>query len=327
VVAALLLGLATLVPAAASAATPSATTGDATNVTSTSAVVHGTASPGSTPSWNYYFQYGRTAGYGQTTLPAPLSSPQNVSATLHDLDPGITYHYRLVVFSNYEPGGSTVTGHDRTFTTPLSPGSVATTGQATGLHAHSATLNGVVNTSTPSAVWYFQYGRSAAYGHSTTRHTTGASGLTLVQATVKGLSPRTTYHFRLVVEVPGSPPAYGQDASFTTPKPSAHARLRSHRLAVSHGVASIPWGCSGPRGSKCKARVSLKTHLSSGAVSCASGKLNMSARHRKTMHLRLRSACEGALRRSHSHHFAATLQAIFTTDQKPIKTGVSLNGT
>jgi hypothetical protein len=67
----------------------------------------------------YHFQYGTTAGYGQSTPETALFASDNgehrAAAILQDLQPGTVYHYRLVV-SNSQSGGA-VPGSDRTFTT------------------------------------------------------------------------------------------------------------------------------------------------------------------------------------------------------------------
>ena len=62
------------------------------------------------------FQYGPTAGYGQSTAGVPIGSslfPSDVGADLAGLAPGATYHFRLVATN----GIGTTFGPDLTFTT------------------------------------------------------------------------------------------------------------------------------------------------------------------------------------------------------------------
>ena len=66
--------------------------------------------------------YGPSAAYGASVPTGNLAlsaSPQDVSAALGNLQPGTTYHYRLVVAN----GSGTATGADQTFSTPSAPSS------------------------------------------------------------------------------------------------------------------------------------------------------------------------------------------------------------
>jgi hypothetical protein len=86
---------------------------------------------------------------------------------------------------------------------------------ATGVGVSAATLTGTVLTEA-LATAYFQYGTSGAYGSSTSGQSVAftASPRSLGSA-VGGLSPGTTYHFRVVAENAGGP-SYGADQTFTT---------------------------------------------------------------------------------------------------------------
>jgi hypothetical protein len=275
----------------------------------------------------YYFQYGTSPSYGHATPPTPLpvGPVESVSAAIGGLLPGTTYHYRLVVAGPYT--GEVDTGHDATFTTRASPGSVATTGQATGVTGASAEFNGVVNTSDPKPDWFFQYGRTRAYGSATAKHTIGA-GTTVVSARVTGLRPRTVYHFRLVVEQSQATTAEGRDSSFTTAQSYGHATLRSHRVKIRHGKANVPFMCSGPAGSVCDAHVSLKTRTRINkhftVVRCGGGKLAMTAVHRRTLAFKVGPRCRSLLHGARHGRLRATLGAVFTSHQPPLHTTVTL---
>jgi len=107
---------------------PTATTGGATAITATSATLNGLAGPGvaAGPVTTYFFQYGKTTGYGAqtrpgivtgcpsgTTNPAYCTPAVAVKATIRGLKSGQTYHFRIV--SSNADGIST--GDDETFTT------------------------------------------------------------------------------------------------------------------------------------------------------------------------------------------------------------------
>lgn len=95
---------------------PTATTGNATAITQTSAKLNGTVKPNG-ENTTYHFEFGTTTAYGTLT---PEAGPVNagagntkVSTDIASLAPGTVYHYRLVATN---PSG-TVNGTDHTFTT------------------------------------------------------------------------------------------------------------------------------------------------------------------------------------------------------------------
>jgi hypothetical protein len=79
----------------------------------------------------------------------------------------------------------------------------------------TATLGGTVNPNGTATTFYFQYG--TAYGLQTTAVSAGSGTANVAaSAAVSGLSPSTTYHYRLVaVSTAGT--VDGSDESFTTP--------------------------------------------------------------------------------------------------------------
>jgi hypothetical protein len=92
---------------------------------------------------------------------------------------------------------------------------VAVTAPAASVGPSAATLNGTVLGETTTTA-YFQYGTSTGYGASTAHQSVPASiNPRAVSAPVIGLSPGTTYHFRIVAENAGGP-AFGADQAFTT---------------------------------------------------------------------------------------------------------------
>ena len=94
----------------------------------------------------------------------------------------------------------------------------ATTGAATSVGETSASLNGTLGAGGSSTA-YFQYGTTAAYGASTTTQGVGVSSSpSPLAATIGGLAPGTTYHFRLVGENSGGV-SYGGDQTLTTARP------------------------------------------------------------------------------------------------------------
>ena len=198
---------------------PSASTSEATEIKRTEATVHGNANANGSES-HAYFQYGTTPSYGKDIpeLPGwPIGSGTgNVPAytTLTGLEPGTTYHYRLVATSPY----GTTYGNDETFTTPGPPRAV--TEAATGIKPTEATLNGSVNPNTYATNYYFQYGPTTSYGSIVPTGGAGVgSGTTPVPLsnTITGLAPGSPYHYRIVAENYNGEWGYGEDKTFNTP--------------------------------------------------------------------------------------------------------------
>ena len=92
---------------------------------------------------------------------------------------------------------------------------VATTEPATKVTSTTATLNGTVVPNQSGTTYYFQYGPTTAYGTQTPTQPVNGMGAKSVSADVTGLSPSTTYHYRLVA-VNSAGTTFGADATFTT---------------------------------------------------------------------------------------------------------------
>ena len=100
---------------------PGPTTGAATGVGRYQATLTGTIVPNEAAT-TYYFQYGLTAAYGMQTAPqtlAPGTSAVSVTSVLPGLQPGVTFHYRLVATHT---AAIAAYGADQTFETlPFPP--------------------------------------------------------------------------------------------------------------------------------------------------------------------------------------------------------------
>src|SRR3954470_21872207 len=88
----------------------------------------------------------------------------------------------------------------------------ATTQPATVVSSTAATLNGEVDPSGSAPTYYFEYGRTSTYGAQTPA--VPFKSLMKVQATIVGLTPGTTYHFRVVAKRDDRA-ARGADQTFT----------------------------------------------------------------------------------------------------------------
>jgi FG-GAP repeat len=121
------------------------------------------------------------------------------------------------------------------------PPASATTGSASGVGPTAATLAGTIGAG-PSSSTHFQYGTSAAYGASTppTRNGVRSSPTSLTGA-LTGLSPGTTYHYRLVAENSAGT-SFGADETFVTTTPPANAPAPPLAPVIEHvGQSHASW--------------------------------------------------------------------------------------
>jgi phosphodiesterase/alkaline phosphatase D-like protein len=92
----------------------------------------------------------------------------------------------------------------------------AITGPVNSVGPTTATVTGTVNPNGQATTWYVEYGTSTAYGARTANQSAGSgTANTAVSANLTGLTPGTTYHYR-VVATNSSGTARGSDGIFTT---------------------------------------------------------------------------------------------------------------
>jgi hypothetical protein len=124
---------------------PVTTTGDAASVSTASAELTGTIDTIGAQT-TYHFEYGPTDAYGSRapgTGESPAGNgrvPRNVGLTIAGLQPGTTYHYRLVARN---AAGETA-GLDRTFTTLASAPPARGYEQVTPVDKSGGTVNAVL---------------------------------------------------------------------------------------------------------------------------------------------------------------------------------------
>jgi pimeloyl-ACP methyl ester carboxylesterase len=182
----------------------------ATSVTNTSARVNGFIDPKGS-STTAYFEYGTTAAYGSTTISGNFgTTAQNIGTTISGLTPGTTYHYRIVASNS----GGTSRGSDMTFTTSTQSAPTVQTLAASAVTNTSAQLNGSINPNGANTTAYFEYGTTVSYGSKTVSGNFGTTAQN-IGTTASGLSPGTTYHYRVVAYNSGGTNR-GVDITFTT---------------------------------------------------------------------------------------------------------------
>ncbi len=92
-----------------------------------------------------------------------------------------------------------------------------TTDPATNINGNSVTLNATVNPTGSATTVYFEWGTTTSYGNITPTQSIGSGTTNVnVSANITGLSPNTTYHYR-VTALNANGTTNGLDAVFTTP--------------------------------------------------------------------------------------------------------------
>ena len=194
----------------------------ATGITATTASVSGSVNPVGVTVTGCSFEYGLSASYGASSacFPEPPftgSTAIPVAGSLEGLQPDKTYHYRLAAVNANGPSY----GEDQTFQSPVLAPSLENV-TVSALTQTAATLNATINPNNQDTSYHFQFGPTTAYG--TTLPAPDADigsgyGNVVVGQQLTGLSPGTTYHFRVIATNATSLPGgtVGADRTFTTP--------------------------------------------------------------------------------------------------------------
>jgi hypothetical protein len=127
------------------------------------------------------------------------------------------------------------------------PPSVST-GAATQVTQTTANLRGTVDPQGQSTTYYFQYGPTKTYGSQTAPAPAGSGNKGVAAlATVTGLAPATTYHYRVVASSPAGVTS-GGDRSFATDKVPLSLQLSATPNPVRFGASTTLQGAIGGTG-------------------------------------------------------------------------------
>ena len=184
------------------------------------------------------------------------------------------------------------------------PAPTGSTGSADTITAHSARLTGSVDAKGAPTRYRFQYGRTTAYGQSTPLADAGQGGSVAAAATIAGLSPATSYHYRLVATNAGGT-TKGVDRTFTTaaaptttpppsttppppaPRPFAGVTLVRTRVSLRHGAVVLPLRCPAGTVGRCSGRTKLVARRGSGSRRVRLGRARFSITGGATAKLRV----------------------------------------
>jgi hypothetical protein len=198
--------------ASAAPTPPTVTTGAATSIRPTSAVVSGTVNPsGIATTW--YFEYGPNTTFVSSTPVKSAGSGTvavSFSQSLTGLAPATSYDFRIVG----ENSAGTTFGGSGSFNTSVAP--VVVTGAATSIRPSSAVVSGTVNPNGIATTWYFEYGPNTTFVSSTPVKSAGSGTVAVsFSQSLTGLAPATSYDFRIVGKNSAGT-TFGGSGSFNT---------------------------------------------------------------------------------------------------------------
>jgi phosphodiesterase/alkaline phosphatase D-like protein len=192
---------------------PSATTGDASNITTTTATLSGNLTGmGTATTVMVSFEYGTTTSYGSETTAQSMTAIGSATANLTGLTAGTTYHFRIKADGEGEP----IEGADKEFTTSTAD---TTAPVISSLATSAITTKGATITWTTdeAATSQVQYGLTAEYGSTSDEVTTLS---TSHSASLTDLKAGKTYHYRVISKDAAGNQKVSDDGTFTTEKSS-----------------------------------------------------------------------------------------------------------
>jgi|GEM_PF-1114666 hypothetical protein len=190
----------------------------------------------------------QTATYSFSCEPAcPGLAPQPIPAdgsdhvveeTATGLEPNTSYTVTLTAES---PGGKSTASEP--FATEVIAPTVATLPFVGPVSPEAARLYGTVNPHNSATTYFFEYGPTDAYGTSVplsedAEVPPGNSAQTVSQD-LTGLSPTTTYHYRIVAESPAGT-EMGQDQTLTTAKAPEACSAAEQQLRSENNSTGLP---------------------------------------------------------------------------------------
>ncbi len=174
-----------------------------TGITNNAATVSWTTNEASNTTVNY----GTTASYGSTSSDAAFVTSH--SRGLSSLSEGTLYHYQVC---STDSASNTACSTDQTFTTQDGTPPVISAVAVTGVTATSATVTWTTN---ENATNFVDYGLAAGPPYSSTAGTSSPLA-TSHSVTITGLTPATTYHYRVRSGDASANESFTANATFST---------------------------------------------------------------------------------------------------------------
>ncbi len=211
---------------------PSVSTSNANNVTSSSAKLNGNLIDlGGAASCQVWFEYGETTSYGHSTAIISLNSASSFSMDISGLDAGKTYHFRAVA----QNSNGISYGNDITFLTgyknPLTE--TESIDYAVILKGNLTDMGG-----DSQCYVYFEYWEKNGSKLSTDKKIMNKKGEFNEILSIEGLKENTTYYYRAVVENSNGI-SYGRNLTFRTISLPAMPSIATMNANLSKGNVSL----------------------------------------------------------------------------------------
>ena len=188
---------------------------------------------------------------------------------------------------------------------------------ASKLTTRTVLITGQIVPNARVTTWHIDDGRTPAYGSATTDQTLAAGTTAVpVSATLSGLAPHTTYHYRIVTSNADGTTT-GTDGTFTTASFAGVTTARGALTATASGRVRVTVACPSRASGPCTGLLALTTRVQSGSVrhpklttltlgqahfSCAAGT-------RRTITVVLSTRARALLRAAGRRGLAITLRA------------------
>lgn len=223
------------------------------------------SNPGTT--YPYYSTvYTNTNGFYLDTVPLPTGTTQwaCIISTYDCINNLFTYNGSF-------GGGTTLIQHDFLICSNSNPSApTAITGGATGITQTSAMLNGSVNPNSAQTYAEFEFGPTPSYGFNVSAGQLNGTSVVLIANVLSGLTPATTYHYRIKAQN-GYGVAYGSDEVFTTlPADSLPVAITNGASGITSNGATM-YGLYNPNGHSCTIGIEWGLTTSYGSFSSTGG--------------------------------------------------------
>ena len=181
---------------------PTMFTNAETNKTQTTVTLNGAWNAPGASSTDVRFEYGTTPAFGLATGYITQVNPTgSYTANITGLTPNTTYYYRAMGVNNFGVGF----GAMGDFTTLSYSLPIAITSQETNVTGTSAMLNGGYNGNGLNTTTWFEYSNNSNFvgAYTTSKVNQNNTQGSVTPVLITGLTPNTTYYFRLVAETSG----------------------------------------------------------------------------------------------------------------------------
>jgi hypothetical protein len=185
-----------------------------------------------------------------------------------------------------------------------------------------ALLSGIVNPGGVATAYWFQWGRTTAYGQATpvTQAGNGTADVP-VDVSLDTLKPGTTYHYRLWAKPTGNPSAgdvVGVDQSFTTAPALAVTIVGRAAHVGTTGKALVKLKAVGPPDGTAAGVLKLTAKLNGQVRSFGVVSYKLAAGATKTIQVSLTAAGRGALSAAKGHSLPVSATAKTSGLKRPL---------